>query len=156
MTSRHLDETSRKPLQNECTAAGASLHLRDSGLYSRFPPWGGTAELRETLPPGLQLVGKTKDGVVTREDGHSQEGTQKAYQRGDSREPGPFRLPAETVFCTSSVHGVICKSFVPTTSPSLPKLMYPCFSPRLLGAVSRGYLRCCLPGLRPNVTPNKT
>lgn len=65
-------------------------------------------------------------------------------------------LPAEMGFCTFSVYLVLCESLVPTTFPLLQNLKYPSFLPRFLGALSQGSLSCCLPGLRPNFTPNKS
>ena len=65
--------------------------------------------------------------------------------------------PQKLLFCISfSVNLVICKSFFPTTLPLLQKLIFPRFPPCLLGVVFQGYLRCCLLGLSPNLSPNKT
>ena len=80
----------------------------------------------------------------------------KAYQRSDSSKPRPLCLPTEMVFCKSSINLVICKSFVPITSPLLQKLCILASAPHLPGAVSQSYLRCYLPGLSTDFTPNKT
>ena len=46
--------------------------------------------------------------------------------------------------------------YVNATCPFVTKIHMSSFPPPLLRVVFQGYLRCCLPGLSPNFTPNKT
>ena len=78
--------------------------------------------------------------------------------RKETKETGPqLRCRSKAwfqeaqAFTFSSVNMVFGKSL-----PFVAKLKYASYPPRLLGAVSQGCLRCCLPGLCTNFTPNKT
>ena len=150
-------------------AAWASPFTFMTSLYISPLLFGAASS--EIQPPGLQLVDKTEDVIC--ENSPSQGWASEpwgnsgkkqrlahswgAYQRSDSCKPRLLHLPIETGVMEDlhKVNKVICKPFVPITFPLLQKLLYPS-SLLVLRAFSWGYLRCCLPGLSPNFTPNKT
>ena len=125
---------SRSPLRT-ATPKGGPMSRWEQPL-PRVGPWAPRELRKETKKTGPQLR-------VTSEEG---------FPWIQTFTSSPRNWFSVNLF---SAKLVFDKSFVPTTCPLLQKLLYPSFPSRLLRAISRGYLRCWLPGLDSNLAQNE-
>ena len=160
VTSSNLHETSSKPVKCVHGCMHLPFHLYDIYLWYIFPLSSLQETTWNTTPPSCSQWKNKRchlwEQLLPRVGQWALKELGKAFQRSDSSKHRLCIFPWKLIVYTSSVKMVICKTFVPTTFPLLQKLIYPTFPTGLLRVVSQGYLRCCLLGLRPNFTPNKT
>ena len=150
----------------------AGCHLHETSKLCKMCPWLQVPPpplfqllswySHFALPPGLQLVDKTKDLMVVQENSHSkgglvrpertQERSQEDWHAAEVQLKGV--IPGSQTFTSSHRNGFSVNLLF--LLPSLCCKNYILLPPCLLRAVSQGSLRCCLLGFSPHFTPNKT